>query len=97
MDTYHDELQAALRGMYTTEQPDVARAGRLAQELGEPKAHEVELHNDLEYNIDLLERYRRGDVKALRQSDAAVILNLLRNYYREHFGNPITDKECRGA
>lgn len=95
MDTYHDELQAALRGMYITGHPDVDRVERLAQELGEPKPHEVELHNDLEYNIDLLERYRRGDVKTLRQSDAAAILNLLRNYYRERYGNPITDKERR--
>ena len=94
MDTYHDDLVAQLRGMYITTQPDVARAERLAAKLDAPKAHEVELYQDLEYAIDLLERYRRGDLRYLNKSaDVVRIIDLLRNYRREKFGNPITDKE----
>lgn len=95
MDDYDTDLLAQLRGIYITTRPDVAAAERIAAELDAPK-HEVELYQDLEYAIDVLERYRRGEVRYLnRSADVAKIIDLLRNYRREKFGNPITDRERR--
>ena len=59
------------------------------------EAYLVELYQSIEHSIDLLKDYGAGRLRYLRIRDVNEIIMILRNYRREKFGNPITDRERR--
>lgn len=59
------------------------------------EAYEIALYHAVEQGIEILKEYRAGKSRYIRHGEVDRIIMLLRNYRREKFGSPITDRERR--